>query len=410
LRRRLGLLAAVAAAWALVGGAQAQAQESFTSSGSGAGTQIATDIATELAKQGAKAAIAHFAPGLQDKIDPTAAALAGIRAQLDALNTKIAQLQVQQEALASRQLCATHVGTLRSIVSRARTSLEELVAATRLSDVTARESRLDRLWTSLGQLATDQDQLHTTLVDGAIDACGKSLQDRMYPFFTSQLAPQVRDWYATYEAAAVALLTVRLNMYAYAAPTGTMKQVTETDADGKTVTLTVPVRKTQYTEAEAQALAKKVVGPGEWLAREQSLIKPAFPGTESVYLPDKLVFKTRVAPGGLQDGENYRLFKEGWYASIRGNPGCEQLQRIFEALGVGRTARVRVALRERAILYMNSPYVYCNDDHGTLYAYNFDTFKFESAAYIHVYVDRNIGTIMAHSMDGFLTLDRWSYK
>lgn len=371
---------------------------------------IAGEIATGLAKEGAKAAIAHFAPGLQEKIDPTAAALAGIRAQLDALDNKITQLQVQQEALASKQLCATHVGTLRSIVSRARTSLEELIAATKLSDVTARESRLDGLWSSRGQLATDQDQLHTTLVDGAIDACGKSLQDKMYPFFTSQLAPQVRDWYATYEAAAVALLTVRLNLYAYAAPTGTMKQVTETDAAGNTVILTVPVRKTQYTEAEAQALVNKVVGPGGWLAQEQGLIKPAFPGTESVYLPDKLVFKTRVAPMGLQDGENYRLFKEGWYASVRGTPDCEQLQRIFDALGVGRSSQVRVALRTRAILYMNSPYVYCNDTHGTLYAYDFDKFRYDDAAYIHVYVDRNIGTIMAHSMSGYLSLDRWSYK
>ncbi len=129
----------------------------------------------------------------------------------------------------------------------------------------SRESRLDRLYENLGQLATDQHQLHTTIVDGALLSCGRSLQDAMYPFFTSLLAPQVRDWYATYHAAAVALLTVRLNLYTYQAPTGTTKQVTTTDTSGAPVTLNVPVRARVYSDAEAQTLAATV--PSRRLAR-----------------------------------------------------------------------------------------------------------------------------------------------
>lgn len=368
------------------------------------GGGAASAIGKELAKEGAKAAIAHFAPELEEKIDPTAAGIRAIRDQLAALDAKLSQMQQHQEYLASRQLCATHVGTLRQIVSRARTSLEELIAATTLPDRAAREQRLDPLWRDRAALATDQDQLHTTLMDGAINACGQNFQDAMYPFFTAQLAADVHDWYATYHAAAVALLTVRLNLYRYAGPTGTLKQVTTTDANGNTETLQVPVRQAAYTEAEAEALARKVAGSGGWLDQEAAKIKPAFPYTESVDLAERLVFKTRVYPEGLQNTEAYRLFQQGWQASARDDPRCLQMTRVFAALKVPQSA-VRTTLRQRGILDLTSPAIRCRDTHGDMYAYDVDIAKYEPTTSFP-----QAGTVLAHQLDGFLNLAPWSYK
>ena len=365
---------------------------------------VAKDAAKELLVIGAKAALAEFAPGLLDTVDPTGAALADIKATLVALDAKISSLQSRNEDLASRQLCATHVASLRAIVSDARTKLGELNAAASLPDATARASRIDKLETNLNALNTEQDQLHTTLVDGAISACGLNLQNRMKPFFTSQLAPEVRDWYATYRDTALALLTVRLNLMAYPAPVfGTSKTVTVTTASGAVETQQVPVRVVHFTVEQRQQAIDKVK---TFLAREEAQIKPAFPNTESVYLPAQLVFKTQVPFDGLQNGATNNLFKAGWGATVRDSIGCDTLVGIFDALGVGRGRVVRTTLASRGILNVTSPYVYC--DRQT--TYDLDNSKYESAAHVITYVSKKIGTVLTHPLAGYLDLSQWEYK
>jgi len=350
---------------------------------------VVQSVGAELAKEGAKAAIAHFAPGLQHAIDPTAAVLSEIRAQLTELDQKISQLQQHQDALADRQLCATHVGTLRQIVSRARVSLGELIEATNLPDVTAREARLDQLWIGRGQLATDQDQLHTTLMDDAIVACGRSFESAMYPFLTSQLAPEVRDWYATYHAAGIALLTVRLNLYRYAGPTGTLKQVTTTNADGSTETRQVPVRHVLHSEAEAEALAKLVAGSGGWFDLEAAKIKPAVPYHLSYSKANDLVFRTSTY--GVFGSTVDNLIREGWLvpASNSTIPTCSGWQAIANLTGKTGSAAVH-DLRARNILDTGDGKIRCFDDHDNRYIYDLNAGSYTRLGYGNLFSGRAI--------------------
>ena len=120
-----------------------------------------------------------------------------------------------------------------------------------------------------------------------------------------ELAPAARDYYAAYEAAALGLLTVRLNLMNNGAAT--------------------PQR--------ADEVTREVLG---WIDQERALIKPAMPDTQSWFRSENLLMKTRVAANGLQDFQANDLFKAGWNASIRNGPGCDQLIRMADASGVPR--------------------------------------------------------------------------
>jgi hypothetical protein len=338
---------------------------------------IATGVATELAKAGAQAAIAHFAPDLVKYTDPTAAGLAQIRDQLAALDQKLTELKSYQESVATRLDCVIQRTPLNEILASADEHLRALVDAGRMTDPAQRKAALETLGRDYLLLGTQQGTLHRALAgDGALVACAKLIEKQQEPFLTSQLAPAVRDYYAAYDAAALSILTVRLNLANNGAA----------------------------TPARADEIAREVLG---WIAQEKSLIKPAFPDTESYYVPDDLLMKTRVAANGLQDFKANDLFKAGWSASIRNGPGCSHLIRIAAGTGVPQ-AQQRRELARRNILQMPR-YVYCYDDHDGLYAYDFDTFRYESASHIHVYVTRDIGTVMAHHAAGFFDVSKYSY-
>jgi hypothetical protein len=345
---------------------------------------IAAGIATELAKSGVKAGIAEFAPDLVKYTDPTAHGLAQIRDQLTALDGKVTQLKLHQEALEHHLNCVTQRTALNPVLSAAQTNLEELIAASRLATPEGRKLRLTQLSAHIGALAKDQHHLHLALAgdDGALRACAKHIEMGMRPFLTSELAPAVRDFYATYEAAAVSLLVVRVNLINFKA-----------SLDGS------------YSADEGVQAAQQVQG---WIAQEEGLIKPAFPYTESYNVPEDLLFRTRVAPEGLTDYEAHSLWKQGWWASIRNaGPGCTQLARVFRSVGV-TDSQVRGVLQRRNVVRMPR-YVYCFDDHDGLYAYDFDLFRYESASHVHVYVDRNIGMVVSRRGQGFFDLKKYSY-
>ncbi len=121
-------------------------------------------------------------------------------------------------------------------------------------------------------LGTQQLHLHKAIYgnDQTLIACARHIETQQKPFLTSELAPTVRDFYAAYESAALSLLTVRLNLM----------------NDGAA------------SEATATQTVHEVLG---WITQERAQIKPALPSTESYYIPDDLVFKTRVAANGLHD-------------------------------------------------------------------------------------------------------------
>jgi hypothetical protein len=338
---------------------------------------VAGSIATELAKAGAQAAIAHFAPDLVKYTDPTAAGLAQIQSQLAALDQKLTELKSYQETVATRLDCVIQRTPLNEILASADEHLRALVDIGRMTDQAQRVKALATLDRDYLLLGTQQGTLHRAIVgDGALVACARLIEKQQEPFLTSQLAPAVRDYYAAYEAAALGILTVRLNLMNNGAATPTL----------------------------ADQVTREVLG---WIAQEQSLIKPAFPDTESYYVPDDLLLKTRVASNGLQDFKANDLFKAGWSASIRNGPGCSHLIRILAGTGVPQAQQRREVAR-RNILQMPR-YVYCYDDHDGLYAYDFDLFRYENAAHIHVYVSRDIGTVMAHHAQGFFDVSKYSY-
>ena len=340
----------------------------------------ATTVATELAKAGAKAAIAQYAPELNKYVDPTGTALAEIQSQLAALDAKLTELKDYQQRVEEHLNCVVQRTQLNTILASADTHLRALADIGRLSDQSARHDQLEALAGTYLTLTTQQSELHIAVAgpDGALRACARHIEMSQRPFLTSQLAPAVRDFYAAYHAAAVALLAVRVNIVSY--------------------------KPTHYPAGKADEIIRQVNG---WLADEEALIKPAMPYTDSYFVPEDLLMKTRVGPDGLQDAQAYALFKAGWWATIRGTPGCSQLIRIADATGVPRS-QARAALRSRGVLDMPR-YVYCYDDHDTLYAFDFDLFRYEDAAYTHVYVTRQIGTVMAHQGTGFFDFSKYSY-
>ena len=366
------LALAVVLAVCLVPAASARPERAQTSS------SVATTVAGELAKAGAKAAVAQFAPDLVKYTDPTAYGLAQIQSQLAELDRKLTELRSYQEAVETRLDCVIQRTPLNEILASADEHLSALVDIGRMSDQAQRVKALATLDRDYLLLGTQQGTLHRAITnDGALVACAKLIEKQQEPFLTSQLAPAVRDYYAAYEAAALSLLTVRLNLMNNGAAT--------------------PQR--------ADEVAREVLG---WIAQEQSLIKPAMPYTESYFKSENLLMKTRVAANGLQDSESYSLFKAGWDASIRNGPGCDQLIRMADATGVPR-AQVRQLWRSQNVL-QTPRYVYCIDSNGTLQAYDLDLFRFENAAHIQVYVTRDIGTVIARQNGtSFFDLKKYSY-
>jgi hypothetical protein len=340
----------------------------------------ASAVATELAKAGGKAAIAHFAPELNKYVDPTRTALAEIQSQLAALDAKLTELKDYQQRVEEHLNCVVQRTQLNTILASADTHLRALADIGRLADQSARHDQLETLAGTYLTLTTQQSELHIAVAgpDGALRACARHIEMSQRPFLTDRLAPAVRDFYAAYHAAAVALLAVRVNIVNY--------------------------KPTHYPAGKADEIIRQVNG---WIADEEALIKPAMPYTESYFVPEDLLMKTRVASGGLQDYQANDLFKAGWWATIRGTPGCSQLIRIADATGVPRS-QARAALRSLDVLNMPR-YVYCYDDHDTLYAFDFDLFRYESSSHTHVYVTRDIGTVMAHRGTGFFDFSKYSY-
>jgi hypothetical protein len=315
---------------------------------------VATAIAGELAKQGLKAGIAHFAPDLAKTLDPTSAELAAIRDQLTVLDAKITELKLHQERLEARLNCSIQRSGVDSILARAQTSLETLLSAQKLPTQSGRVARLNALYSQYIPLSADQQDIHNRLIgaNGVIRACAEHIEQGMRPFLTSKLAAAVHDFYATYEAAAVSLLVVRLNLIAY--------------------------KPDEFATDDATTIATKVHG---WLAEEAALIKPAFPNTEAYDFNTNLLFKTHVYHVSALFGKSERgavdaLRNEGWWAmGIEYVPTC----RIFEIMvnSTGHSgARGVQELVSRGVFTDPGREMSCYDDHDNHYTFDIQTFTY----------------------------------
>lgn len=365
---RAAVLAAAIVLCVAVPAASASNQEASAANGS-----IAGAIAAKVAEAGANAAIAHFAPDLLKYTDPTGTQLNEIRDQLEQLDRKLDELRAYTASVDARLSCTTQRTHLNTIVASADVHLRELADISTIKTESGRALALDRLKGDFLLLGSQNGDLALTLKQGAIDDCARKIELSERPFLTAQLAQEVNDFYAVYETTHVSLLTVRANLAVL---------------EGK-------------SDETIKAMGRSTLADIE---SERKLIKPAFPNTESVDLSEGLVFRTRVAPNGLQDAEAYKLFKDGWQASIREDPRCLQMSRVFAALGVPNS-QVRAALRSRSILFLNNKHIYCKDTHGDTYAYDVDTATFQPFT-----SDPNAGTVLAHHLAGFLDLRRWSYS
>jgi hypothetical protein len=315
---------------------------------------VAAAIAGELAKQGLKAGIAHFAPDLAKTLDPTSAHLEAIREQLAQLDAKITELKVHQQHLEARLNCSVQRSGVDSILARAQTNLELLASAQKLSSQSSRQARLNALYNDYGAISSDQLDLHQRLIGsgGVIRACAEHIEQGMRPFLTSKLAPAVHDFYATYEAAAVSMLVVRLNILAY--------------------------KPDDFEDIDPTALATKVNG---WITEEQSFIKPAFPNTESYDFNTNLLFKTHVYHEAALFGKGERpavdaLLQQGWWATGRTYvPTC----RIFEIMirSTGHTGTLGVQeLVNRGVFVSPGREMACYDDHDNHYTFDIQTFTY----------------------------------
>jgi hypothetical protein len=312
-------------------------------------TDIATSIAGELAKQGVKAAIAQFAPGLAKALDPGSAQLEAIRSQLAALDAKVTQLVQHQERLEARLNCAIQrTGHLATIVSRAQTSLQTLVDASRLSDVGGRTRRLDSLYREYNVLTTDQRDLHNRIMDGALIACAEHIERGMEPWLTSQLAPAVRDFYATYRTAAVSLLVVRTNIIA----------LHPAEFDG-------------VATDGSHAVAATVRTVNAWIASEEALIKPALSASESYDVRTRLLYKTAVISGFPNPPLVNQLLSAGWYVSGETTiPTCGVFINLLAETGF-TGLRARQELQRRNVLHAPAE-ISCFDDHDARYYFDLD--------------------------------------
>jgi len=340
---------------------------------------VVAGVAAEFVKVGAKAAIARFAPGLNKHIDPTSHELSLIRDQLAALDAKLTELQNYQQAVEHHLNCAVQRTHLHTILASADTHLSALVDVGRLPLLASRVTRLDALYNSYILLSSQQRELHLAVsgADGALRACAKHIEMSQRPFLTSQLAPAVRDFYAAYEAAALSLLTVRVNIINY--------------------------RPDDFPLGKEKEIVDEV---NHWLLQEQALIKPAMPNSESYETTMNLLFKTNVVGGHGNQPQVQALRNAGWLVTGETySPTCGVIIRLVSHTGLSGAAAIN-ELRRRNVIDL-PPTIRCYDDHDSLHLFHVAELRYERAGLTLASIFGK--GVAARSPHGFFNLSHYSY-
>ena len=300
--------------------------------------EVLTTVAKELAKEGAKAAITQFAPDLAKHLDPGTQHLLLIRDQLEALDSKLTELMALQIKGQSEAPCVTKDTKLSDALSAVHTRMLQLRGLATQTG-TSRDEAIKSFVGNYFDLTHLQHNLHINLIGplGWIHLCGKYVESQMYPFLTSALARTLRETYAKYKAAALALLTLRANMENYK----------------------------QQDPRSTDALIAEVTG---WIEQEEAEFKPAVPGSLSYDERHDLVFRTTTWDWYLDTPET--LSTQGWYVTGYATiPTCSAIQSVANETGLHGSAAV-ARLSELNVLQLASGLVACYDDHDNWYIYD----------------------------------------
>ena len=372
MKLRLVLGAALVAAVGVVPSATARTQRSQS-----IGEGVATSIVAEVAKTGIKAGIAAWAPDLVKYSDPTAHGLAQIQEQLAQLDAKITQLGDHQLKLANQFDCVTQRTDLLSVVTRAQSSLQSLTNAVQLTDPAGRAARFERMFQQLEAMQADQLHIHQALVgpQGVILSCARFIESGYSPYLNSSLATTVHDFYATYKAAAVALVIVRANLMA--------------------------LHPEQFTDNEVKQLGALVE---KWINEEERLIKPHFPKTMLYDSQSGTLWWTEPI---LQGDKTLRgkLQSEGWH--VTGHSTIPTCSAVLGFLRKGTSKLGGTGVTARG--WINAPkWISCYDDHDKLHDFNLDEGRYEHYGYAFAGITLP-PSVAARQNNGLVRVGDYSY-
>lgn len=311
-------------------------------------------VANELVRAGVNAAVAKWAPGLEQYVNPFSAGLGGIQSQLAEITNKLNQLIDHQYALEARLNCAIQRTGLNPVLGDAKAWFNTLQDQQNVPSLTARKDNFALLFTERERMRSDQEHLHLALIgaNGAIRACAEHVQIGLRPFFSSDIGNEVNDFYATYHVAAAELLIVRVNLMAL------YPKHFPTDA--------------------VQAAAKQLE---TWWAEERSFIKPTFPSWLSYDIDARVLYHFASIPWQeTQTGYIDRLRQEGWWVTGTSDiPTCSAIEATFKKSGFTGSAAVSWMSRHK-IIWLNGPStIVCYDDHGRLHEFSLDTYTYRYA-------------------------------
>lgn len=349
------------------------------------GTSVAASIASEIVKSGIKAGVAEWAPSLTKYVDPVSHGLGQVQAQLQQLDAKVTELQQHQAAFAAQYGCTSQTGLLTDQVANSQSWLKTLTYATQLPTPEGRQSRLQRLFTEkLEDMQSDQIKIHSVLMGehGAILACARNIETQLNPYVTYQLAQAVHDFYATYENAAVAILTVRVNLMA--------------------------LHPQEYSDAEVKQEARTVE---HYLTTERALIKPHFPKTVSYDSSSHTLWQVESIPQG-RAAERQQLQQSGWHVTGHATiPTCSAIYAFMRANERFRTRYTGETLRQALAgnYVLNAPrWISCYDDHDKLHDFNVDEGRYEHYGYAYAGITLP-PSLAARQNNGLYAIGRYSY-
>ena len=289
--RRLAVLLVIAGVAGLLVAASSDARSQRSQRAEAGG--VAAGLVTELAKTGAKAGIAYLAPDMVKYSDPTAYQLSQIQAQLDQIQSALANLSTSVNRLDLRLACHDQLVRVEPILTGVIAAEKALRNATLAPTETGKKERLDvEVMPLILKLNGNGDQqlLHRAPPEAAgpslITACGKYIQEQNGPVLTNAFSQRVEGVYSTYAMTAAMFLMLRVNYWHY-----------------------YPQR---YAEAEIQ---QNVAEVQRYLAAEHALLKKPVSMLETIDLRTGWAWENRTLTtshliAGSLHQQGYKL--SGW--------------------------------------------------------------------------------------------------
>ena len=312
---------------------------------------VGDSVASELVRAGVNAAVAKWAPGLEQYVNPLSAGLGAVQAQLAEITNKLNQLIDHQYAVEARLNCAIQRTNLNSILGDAKGWFKTLTEQQYVSSLSARKENLALLFGERERMLADQEHLHIALIgaDGAIRACAQHIQIGLRPFFSANIGDEVNDFYAIYHTAAAEILVVRANLMAlypgHFAPDAAQKAARELEI--------------------------------RW-ADERSWIKPTFPDWLAYDTQTGVLWQFHMVSWQYKaTGYIQQLQDEGWWVTGYNDiPTCSAVEAEFRKSGFTGYDAISWMYRHKVMWVNGPPQIRCYDDHGRLHEFNLATYHY----------------------------------